>query len=286
MSYSIQHNSFAVLLGIALTASVFTGCDVKANLKVGSFNKKTDDAEAEQKALAEVERNSGLAAFKRKDFKTAVAHFTAAAEKGDAEAQYMLAMCCGEGKGMEQDTAKSLEWALQSAEQGFSKAQFVAGMCYMGGGEGIPKDTEKGETWVRKSLDGLREAAENGDVEALSYLGLCYLEGIGVEKDKEQALELLRKAGELGSGEAQFAIGVLCMQEKKLDEAVDWFRKAAGNDSYEAMLFLGRIYENGMKNVKPNKAEAEKWYKKAAAATDSTTVNEAKSSLNRLRKKK
>ena len=286
MSYSILRNSFAALLGIALTASAFTGCDVKANLKIGSFKKKTEDAGAEQKALAEVERNSGLAAFKRKDFKTAVAHFTAAAEKDDAEAQYMLAMCYGEGKGIEQDVAKSLEWALKSAEQGFSKAQFVAGMCYMGGGEGIPKDTEKGETWVRKSIDGLREAAENGDVEAQSYLGLCYLEGLGLEKDEDRAVEYFRKAGEQGSGEAQFALGLLCMQKKNPDEAVDWFRKAAENDSYEAMLFLGRIYENGMKNVKPNKTEAEKWYKKAAAGTDSAIVNEAKSSLNRLRKKK
>ena len=55
---------------------------------------------------------------------------------------------------------------------------------------------------------------------------------------------------------------MLCMQERKLNETVNWFRKAAGNGSCEAMLFLGRIYENGMNNVKPNKAEAEKWYKK------------------------
>ena len=283
-SFSLR-KTFAALLGIALTAAFFAGCDMKAGGKTGNDKKKESEA-AEKAAKAQSEREKGLDAFRKKDYATAVGHFTAAAEQGDAEAQYMLAMCCGEGKGMEQDAAKSLEWALKSAEQGFSKAQFVAGMCYMGGGEGIPKDTEKGEMWIGKSLDGLREAAENGDVEALSYLGICYADGIGVEKDRAQALECLRKAGELGSGEAQFAIGVMCMQERNLDEAVDWFRKAAGNDSYEAMLFLGRIYENGMSNIKPNKAEAEKWYKKAAAGTDSTIVNEAKSSLNRLRKKK
>ena len=102
MSSSIFRKTFTALLAIALTASVFTGCDVKANLKVGSFKKK-EDAEAQEKALTEVERNNGLAAYKRKDFKTAVAHFTAAAEKGDAEAQNMLALCYQSGQGIEQD---------------------------------------------------------------------------------------------------------------------------------------------------------------------------------------
>ena len=285
MSSSIFRKTFTALLAIALTASVFTGCDVKANLKVGSFKKK-EDAAAQEKALMEVERNNGLAAFKRKDFEIAFAHFTTAAERDDAEAQYMLAMCYGEGKGIEQDVAKSLEWALKSAEQGYPKAQFVAGMSYMGGGKGIPKDVDKAKDWIGKSIDGLREAAEKGDIEAQSYLGLCYLEGFGVEKDRDRAIEYFRMAGEQGSGEAQFAIGMMYVQEKRLDEAVDWFRKAAGNDSYEAMLFMGRIYENGMDDIKPDKAEAEKWYKMAEAGTDPFIVNEAKSSLNRLRKKK
>ena len=291
MSSSTLRNSFAALLGIALTASIFTGCDVKASFKVGSFKKKEDAAagktDGASAAKKESELEKGFSAFEQKDYATAVKRFTTSAEEGNIEAQYMLAMCYGEGKGVEQDVAKSFEWALKSAEQGFSKAQFVVGMSYMGGGEGISKDVGKGEQWLKKSIDGLRKEAENGDAEAQAYLGLCYQEGLGgVEKDEDQAIEWLRKAGEQGYSEAQFAIGVICMQERKLDEAVDWFRKAAENDSYEAMLFMGRIYENGMKNIKPDKAEAEKWYRKAASGTDSTIVKEAKSSLNRLKKKK
>ena len=270
---SCLRNSFAALLGIILTASVFTGCDAKSS----SFKKK-EDAGAQEKALTEVERNNGLAAFKRKDYKTAVAHFTTAAEQGDAVAQNMLGLCCQSGQGVDLDYTQAANWYRRAADQDYADAQLNLGSCYLNG-YGVKQDSAEAVKWFRK-------AAEQDRAEAQILLGGCYENGIGIGQDHAEAVKWFRKAAELGNAQAQLEIAMLSMQEKKLDEAVKWFRKAAENDSHEAMLFLGRIYEKGMSNIKPNKAEAVKWYKKAAAGTDPDIVKEAKSSLNRLNKKK
>jgi TPR repeat protein len=49
------------------------------------------------------EYEDGLAAYNRRDYKTAVAMFTKAASKGDAKAQYMLGGMYADGRGVPQD---------------------------------------------------------------------------------------------------------------------------------------------------------------------------------------
>ena len=48
-----------------------------------------------------------------------------AAEQGDDKAQYYLAKCYEEGKGVEKDLVKAVEWYAKAAEQGEKKTQFV-----------------------------------------------------------------------------------------------------------------------------------------------------------------
>ena len=76
------------------------------------------------------------------------------------------------------------------------------------------------------------------------------------------------------------------MKEKKMEDAVGWFRKAAENESHEAQFILGRIYENGLLETKKDKAEAEKWYKLAASSPDPDVAKEANAGLKRLEQKK
>ena len=75
------------------------------------------------------------------------------------------------------------------------------------------------------------------------------------------------------------------MQEKKQEDAVDWFRKAADIESHEEQFILGRIYENGLLGTKKDKTEAEKWYKLAATSPDPDVAKEANAGLKRLQKK-
>ena len=262
MKASILRNSFAAILATLLTAAVFTGCGQK-----------------------ESDLDKGLAAYNQKDFKTAVGHFASAAEQDDAEAQYRLAMCYAEGKGVEQNNAKSFEWTLKSAKLGNAKAQCVVGMCYIGGNE-VQKDEAEGKKWIEKSIPGLRVAAEQGDADAQAYLGACYGDGVGVGQDADLSRKWIRAAAEQGHSTSLLSLGMMSLQDQNVIEAVEWFRKAAEAESVEAQFLLGRIYENGILDIRADKAEAEKWYRIAAAGSDPDVAKEAKNALNRLEEKK
>ena len=278
MSSSILRNTFAAVFAVLLTAAVFTGCDSKTENAAADQSGKANSAES----AGELEK--GLAAYRQKDYKAAFDHFKIAAEQGNAEAQYQLAICYTEGKGVELDKAKGFEWMLKSANLGNPKAQCVVGMCYMGGNE-VAKDDAEGKKWIAKSIDGLRKAAEQGDAHASAYLGGCYGDGIGVEKDRELSLKWIRAAADQGHSASQVALGVMMMQEKKQEDAVDWFRKAAENESHEAQFILGRIYENGLLGTKKDKTEAKEWYRMAASSPDPDVAKEANAALKRLQKK-
>ena len=56
------------------------------------------------------------------------------------------------------------------------------------------------------AVTGLKILVDKGDVPSMRLLGKCYLEGKGVEKDQNKAVELLKKAADKGDEEA---IGIL-----------------------------------------------------------------------------
>lgn len=52
------------------------------------------------------------------------------------------------------------------------------------------------------AVTGLKILADNGDVPSMRLLGKCYLEGKGVEKNQNKAVELLKRAADKGDKEA------------------------------------------------------------------------------------
>ena len=123
-----------------------------------------------------------------------------AAEEGDAEAQYRVAMdyCNGTG-GAQRDEKLAFHWFTQAAEGEYIAAQYGLGLCYLRA-IGTEKDPERGARL-------LTQAAEQGYPPAQCELGLCYELGTGVETDKERAAELYREAGEQEHAPAQFNHG-------------------------------------------------------------------------------
>jgi TPR repeat protein len=65
----------------------------------------------------------------------------------------------------------------------------------------IKQDLVKGAYWLKKS-------AENGSLDAKRELGLCYLNGLGVEKDVVQGFRLLCQCAESGDSESRTIIEV------------------------------------------------------------------------------
>ncbi|MDF1588839.1 MAG: tetratricopeptide repeat protein [Gammaproteobacteria bacterium] len=89
----------------------------------------------------------------------------AAAEQGDATAQYVLATLYNNGQGVEKNSQKAVEWYQKSAEQNNDLAQYSLGIMYEFGDEGLDKNEQEAQKWYRL-------AANNGNYFAQNKLGL------------------------------------------------------------------------------------------------------------------
>jgi hypothetical protein len=78
-------------------------------------------------------------AYLQKDA-TALAQLRAAAQSGDANAQFWLGVMYLEGLGVPQDYAQAISWYRKAAAQGHAHAQFNLGLMY-DYGQGVPQDS-------------------------------------------------------------------------------------------------------------------------------------------------
>jgi len=86
--------------------------------------------------------------------------FRKAAERGDAEAQYNLALMHDRGIGVEKNAAEALKWYRKAAEQGYAKAQYNLGMMYYFG-RGVPEDKVAAYQWILLAADQGEKIAGN-----------------------------------------------------------------------------------------------------------------------------
>lgn len=128
--------------------------------------------------------------------------FRAAAEQGDAPAQYKVGTTYADGRIVSKDAAEAAKWYRLAAEQGHVNAQIRLGYLYRVG-RGVPRDyaeamklfrlvAEKGNDWARRS--------------ALYSLGIMYGNGEGVPQDYVEAMKWYLLAAERGSGEAMLEL--------------------------------------------------------------------------------
>jgi TPR repeat protein len=184
----------------------------------------------------------------------------AKAEKGDAEAQLLLASLYTDGIGVKRDITKAAKWHRKAAEQGLPRAELEMGLDYATG-TGVKSDYTEASRWFQK-------AADHGLVEAQLKLGLLYAKGDGVKEWPVQAAKCFRKAAEQGLAAAQFELGKCYFEAtgvtKDVDEAVAWIRKAADQGYAAAQYRLGLCYMNG-EGMTKDLVQAYKWLNLAAA---------------------
>jgi TPR repeat protein len=102
-----------------------------------------------------------------------------AAERGDASAQFKMALRYDSGQGVPQNYTKAVEWLHKAAEQGFVKAQYNLGSMYYSG-QGVPQDNPEAAKWFLL-------AAERGFASAQKNLGAQYGLGQGVPQNDGEA---------------------------------------------------------------------------------------------------
>lgn len=101
------------------------------------------------------------------------------AERGNAAAQFRLALRYDLGHGVPQDLAESVKWLRKAAAQNYVKAQYNLG-CMYADGHGVPQDHAEAANWFRK-------AAGNGYASAQKNLGAQYGLGLGVPQSDIEA---------------------------------------------------------------------------------------------------
>ncbi len=90
---------------------------------------------------------SGLTAYQKGDFASALKEWRPLAEKGDSRAQYNLGLMYYDGQGVPQDYAQAANWFERSAQQDYVKAQHNLGAMY-GAGKGVKRDHVVAYKWL------------------------------------------------------------------------------------------------------------------------------------------
>ncbi|CAM4392852.1 MAG: hypothetical protein LEGION0398_MBIBDBAK_01162 [Legionellaceae bacterium] len=127
-------------------------------------------------------------------------------------------------------------------------------------GRGVEKDEKTAFYWYQK-------AADQGNAQGQSSLGVMYANGRGVEKDDKQAVYWYQKAANQGNTEGQVNLGIMYEYgrgvEKDEKKAAYWCQKAAEQGSAVGQVSLGFMYANG-RGVEKDDKKAAYWYQKAA----------------------
>jgi TPR repeat protein len=113
-----------------------------------------------------------------------------------------------------------------------------------------------------------RLAAEQGNGDAMGYLGYIYQNGLGVKADYGAAWDWDRRAashGNLGAMNQMGYMDELGLGVPNVDYAgaMSWYRKAADLGYARSMTGVGNLYYAG-RGVAVDYAAAMKWYKAAA----------------------
>jgi localization factor PodJL len=154
---------------------------------------------------------------------TSVASLESGAVRGDANAQFLLALRYSEGRGVEKDDAKALSLVTKAAEQGLVIAQYRLGAMYERG-IGVTKDLPQARTWYEK-------AAKGGNRKAMHNLAVLFADGVGIGQSFQQAAVWFRQGAEYGLPDSQYNLAILLERgmgvEKNLQEAAKWYAVAA-----------------------------------------------------------
>lgn len=272
----------------------------------------------------------------KKNIELAIEHFEQAASQGYADAYYFLGRFYGLGDGVSLDFAKAIEHYQKGVSLGSHKCGYALGMLYYTG-TGVDKDEDLAKDYFKQNYSVLLMEAEHKDPVSIHILGTYYYYGFSVQRYIFKAIEWFLKSSELGYSDsqymlgmiyetigedenqkenaikyyklaakqshpyAQYALGVLALEEKNWHEAekqlesaafqqyalaaytlgkyyherdpkhplkaFEWFMLAAKQAHVEACYYVGLYYQNG-KGVKQDIKQAVIWYEKAAAQKD------------------
>jgi TPR repeat protein len=137
------------------------------------------------------------------------------------------------------DEREALRIWSAGAAKGDREAQFGLGMMYDSGKGGLAANPTTAADWYLRS-------AKQGYSPAQLYIGIFYLQGLGVKANVAEGVRWMEAAAKSGLGEAQFQLGSLYTKgdvvKPDLDKAMMWLEQPAQSGDTRAMGLLGLVY--------------------------------------------
>ncbi|MEO1142279.1 MAG: tetratricopeptide repeat protein [Pseudomonadota bacterium] len=237
-------------------------------------------------------RDKAYGAYQRGMYLTAFNLALPRAQEGDAAAQTLIAELYEQGLGIKRDTGKAAEWYEIAANSGNREAKFALAVKLLAGKDLTP-DKERGFDLMkqaaeaghplamynhanhiisrrptgagyRQALPFLEKAAEYRNGDAYYALSQIYREGLtdGIQRP-DVAREWLIRAAKAGVDTAQIdlALDLVSGRDGPKDEkkAYDWFSLAAGRGNVIAQNRLAHMLARGL-GVEADPLEAAKWH--------------------------
>ena len=177
-----------------------------------------------------------------------------AAEQGHTMAQYKLASCYEEGRGIFKSRDEAMKWYQEAAKKGDKVAMYKYSKL---------KYNNKTYEGVIKYRLSLLHSADNGNSDSQYQLAEWFSNHSSQSAYREEAVVWYTKAAEKGHAEAMYKLGD-CYENgtgviKYYNQAVEWYKKAANAGNENACLRLTKAYLNGYM-VEKDVGEAVKWY--------------------------
>lgn len=186
----------------------------------------------------------------------------AAAERGEAEAQYLLGLQYREGDGIDRSPAEAEKWLSRAAGAGSVEAQAALGALQAASG-----DQDK----LAEAAKWLLTAADRGNAEAMQNLGALYREHPGMSGDPLAALRWYVQAATAGQPAAARAVAELYARGQGVARdgalALHWYRRAAELGDAPAKLLFGRV-EAVTQAVTADPDQALAWWRAEAEKGD------------------
>jgi TPR repeat protein len=187
--------------------------------------------------VARADMKSGVAAYQAGDYKTAHREFTEQAEKGNAVAQFNLAILYLTGRGVARDVPKSVEWHLKAAAQDLPAAEHGLGVIYYQG-VGVKQDYGQALEWFRR-------AAARGFPDSEFNIGVMYFNRQGVKRDDMEVVKWVTLAAARKFAPAEHRLGQMYENGvifiKDLPAALHWYGLAAARGHKNAAAARARV---------------------------------------------
>ncbi len=174
----------------------------------------------------------------------------AEANNGNAEAQYDVGTMYQNGRGVQADRGKAIDWYRKAAAQGESKS--ISRLQLM----------QANATRFEKTAG----EAKKGDADSQYDLGNMHMKGVGTNIDYQQAVKSFEQSASQGHVKSAYKLGLIYYEGNDIKrngkKAYRWFRQAAENGYPAAQYYLGKLFADGT-GVRKDLAESLVWLGKA-----------------------